>query len=176
MSGLQIMEAANLFCGDDDPTASKHLTLSELQLPVLQEMFADHHAGGSAIQIEIPTGIQKLESSFKLAGWDKALLEQFGLSAKRSMRYSAYGVIRDQMTGVAEQAKAIIEGRLGKIEGEAFKRGEMQSHDYAISGITHYELFIGGAEKIYWDFFTTEWRVNGVRQNADEARMLNLPV
>jgi hypothetical protein len=32
MSTIYVMEAANLFCGDDDPTASKHLTLTELQL------------------------------------------------------------------------------------------------------------------------------------------------
>ena len=39
MSTIYIMEAANLFCGDHDPTASKHLTLTELQLPALQEMY-----------------------------------------------------------------------------------------------------------------------------------------
>ena len=38
MSNIYIMEAANLFCGDENPTASKHLTLTELQLPNLQEI------------------------------------------------------------------------------------------------------------------------------------------
>lgn len=176
MSNLFIMEAANLFCGDHDPSASKHLTLSEMQLPALQEMFQDHHAGGSRVQIEIPVGIQKLEPSFKLAGWDFDLLSQFGLGSTASRMFTAYGVIRDKRSGSAVQSKAIMEGRLGKIEAEAFKRGELQSHDYAINGVTHYELQIGGVEKLYWDFFSAEWRVDGVRQNADEATMLNLPV
>jgi P2 family phage contractile tail tube protein len=176
MSDIFIMEAANLFCGDHDPTASKHLTLSELQLPTLTEMFVDHHAGGSAVQIEIPTGIEKMTSSFKLMGWDPELMGQFGLSGRGSKRYTAYGVLRSRRTGLAQKAMVIMEGRLGKVESEAFKRGEAQSHDYAINGIVHYEMHINETEKISWDFFTAEWRVDGVQQNADEARMLNLPV
>ena len=62
MSKILVMEAANLSCGDHDPSASKHLTLSEIQLPVLQEMYADHHAGGSGFQIEIAVGKQKMEA------------------------------------------------------------------------------------------------------------------
>ena len=67
-----------------------------------------------------------------------------------------------------------MRGRLGKIEGEAFKRGEMQSHDYAVNEVTHYELFFGDREKLFWDFFTTEWRLDGVDQNATERRLLGL--
>ena len=176
MSTILTMEAANLFCGDHDPNASKHLTLSELQLPALQEMFADHHAGGSRVKIEIPVGIEKLEPSFKLVGWDPALLAQFGLGASATKRNTAYGVLRDKRSGEAVQVKAIMEGRLGKVEAEAFKRGELQSNDYAINSVVHYEVHIGGKETIYWDFFSGDWRIDGVAQNADERRMLNLPV
>ena len=176
MSTINVMEAATLFCGDHDPTASKHLTLSELQLPALQEMFVDHHPGGSRVQIELPVGIQKLEPSFKLLGWDPDLLGQFGLGSAATKMYTAYGVVRDKKSGVAIQAKAIMEGRIGKIESETFKRGEVQHHDYSINGVTHYELWFDGKEKVYWDFFSTEWRIDGVAQNDDERRLLNLPI
>ena len=53
MSSLYILEAANLFCGDHDPTASKHLALQELKLPALEEMTQDHMPGGGRVQIEI---------------------------------------------------------------------------------------------------------------------------
>lgn len=174
MSTIYLMEAANLFCGDHDPTASKHLTLTELQLPNLQEMYQDHHAGGSKVQIEVAVGIQKLEPTFKLTGWDPDLLVQFGLGAGRTKVFTAYGVIRNKRTGEAIEAKAIIEGRLGKVEAEAFSRGEMQSHDYAINEVVHYELWFGDQEKLYWDFFSTDWRLNGVSQNADERRILRI--
>ena len=175
MSNMYIMEAANLFCGDDDPTGSKHLTLTELQLPNLQEMYQDHHPGGSRVQIEVSVGIEKLEASFKLAGWDPDLLTQFGLGANARRKYTAYGVIRDKRQGTAIEAKAIMEGRLGRVNPEAFQRGELQSYDYAINEILHYELFFGGAEKFYWDLFTSDWRVDGASQNADERSILRIP-
>lgn len=174
MSTIYVMEAANLFCGDHDPTKSKHLTLTELQLPTLQEMYQDHHAGGSKVQIEVAVGVQKLEPTFKLSGWDPDLLAQFGLGAARPQMFTAYGVIANKRTGEKIGAKAIMQGRLGKVEGEAFKRGEMQSHDYAVNEVTHYELWFGDREKLFWDFFTAEWRLDAVDQNADERRLLGL--
>jgi len=126
MSNIYIMEAANLFCGDENPTASKHLTLTELQLPNLQEITQDHHPGGSRVQIEVALGIQKLEASFKLAGWDPDLLTQFGLGATARKKFTAYGSVRDKRNGVAIEAKAVLEGRLGTANPEAFQRGELQ--------------------------------------------------
>lgn len=175
MSNMYIMEAANLFCGDDDPTASKHLTLTELQLPNLQEMFQDHHPGGSLVQVEVSVGIQKLEAGFKLAGWDPDLLTQFGLGATARKKFTAYGSIRDKRSGTLIEAKAVLEGRLGRANADAFQRGELQGYDYAISEILHYELHFGGAEKFYWDFFTSDWRVDGASQNADERSILRIP-
>jgi len=174
MSNLYVMEAANLFAGDHDPTASLHLELTELALPNLEEMFQDHHPGGSRVQIEVAVGINKLSSTFKLAGWNPGLLTQFGLGETARRMFTAYGVIRDKREGRAIEAKALIEGRLGKAEADAFQRGELQGHDYAINEIMHYELWFDGKEKIFWDFFSTEWRVDGVAQNADEIAILGI--
>lgn len=175
MSSIFIMEAANLFCSDADPTGSKHLTLAELKLPPLQEMYQDHHAGGSRVQIEVAVGIQKLEPTFKLNGWDPDLLTQFGLGSAALHNFTAYGVIRDKRTGIAVESKAVIRGRLGKVEGDAFQRGELQGHEYSINEVMHYELWFADKEKIYWDFFSTEWRIDGVAQNDDERRILRIP-
>lgn len=175
MSTIYIMEAANLFCGDHDPTASKHLTLTELKLPSLEELYQDHHPGGSRVQIEVAVGIKKLEPTFKLGGWDPDLLSQFGLGATNPKVFTAYGVVRDKRTGVASEAKAVIEGRLGKIDPEAFKRGDMMGHDYSINEVLHYELYFAEKEKLYWDFFSTDWRIDGTSQNDDERRILRVP-
>ena len=175
MSTIYVLEAANLFCCDHDPSASKHLTLNELQLPALQEIYQEHHAGGSRVQIEVAVGIQKLEPTFKLAGWDPELLTRFGLGTRDAKVFTAYGVVRDKRTGVAYEAKAIIEGRLGKIEPEAFKRGELMGHDYAINEVMHYELWFGEKEKLFWDFFSGDWRLDGTSQIDDERRILRIP-
>lgn len=173
-SNYYVMEAANLFCGDHDPTASKHLTLSEMQLPSLEEIYQDHHAGGSRVAIEVNVGINKLMPTFKLSGHDPELLGTFGSPSGTVRVFTAYGSIRNKRTGAVVQSKAIIHGRLGKIAPEAFKRGELQGHDYSINEVLHYELWFDGDEKIYWDFFEAEWRLDGTDGNADERRALGL--
>lgn len=175
MSTIYVMEACNLFCGDHDPEKSKHLTLQELKLPTLQEIYADHHAGGALVQIEVAVGIQKLEPTFKLGGWDPDLLGKFGLGSPAKNVFTAYGKIIDKRKGLAIEAKAVMEGRLGKIEPDAFQRGEFQGHEYAINEVTHYQLWFNESEKLYWDFYTNAWRVDGVDQNADTNRILRIP-
>lgn len=173
-ANFYVQEAANLFCGDHDPSASKHLTLAEMALPALQEIYQDHHPGGSMVQIEVALGVEKLLPTFKLAGDDPDMLSLFGLGRKKTNVFTSYGLIRDKRTGNAIESKAIMEGRLGRIEAEAFQRGEFKSHDYAINGVVHYELWWAGKERLYWDFFTTEFRIDGVLQNADEMRILRI--
>lgn len=173
-ANFKVLEAVNLFCGDHDPTASKHLTITELQLPTLQEIYADHHPGGSRVQIEVAMGIEKLAATFKLAGFDEELYTQFGVGSRAKNTFTGYGMLRDKRTGSTSQAKAIIRGRLGQIEKDAFQRGELSGHNYGINEILHYELYVGGEEKIYWDFFTQEFRQGGVDQNADERRILGI--
>lgn len=169
-----VLEAVNLFCGDDDPTASKHLTISELQLPTLQEIFQDHHPGGSRVGIEVGLGIEKLTASFSLVGMDEDLYSKFGVNDRAANTFTAYGSLRDKRTGVVSQAKAIMRGKLGQIEQDGFQRGNLVGHNYAINEILHYELYIGGSEKVFWDFFAQELRQNGSAQNADERRALGL--
>jgi len=173
-STFYMMEAVNLFCGTDDPTKGKHLSIAELKLPDLQAIYADHHAGGALVATEFEVGIEKLEPTFKLSGFDPDLLSQFGLGTKHRQFFTAYGVIRDQRTGKPIEAKSIIEARLGRIAPDAFQRGEMHGHEYAMNSVVHYELWFNDAEKLYWDFFTSSWRVDGVDQNADENRILRI--
>lgn len=169
-----LMEAVNLFCGTADATKGKHLTLAELKLPDLQAIYADHHAGGALVATEFEVGIEKLEPTFKLNGFDPDLLSEFGLGTRYRNIFTAYGVVRDQRSGKAIEAKAILEARLGRIAPDAFQRGEMHGHEYAMNSVIHYELWFDGSEKIAWDHFTSVWRVNGVDQNADENRILRI--
>jgi len=170
-----VMEAANLFCGDHDPTKSKHLTLEELKLPTLEAKYEDHHPGGSPFEVEFEVGFSKLESTFKLKGVDPDVMVQFGLGSRAKHVYTAYGAVRDKRTGTVYESRAIIEARLGKVEGDAFQRGSLQGHEYALNEITHYALYFADREIYYFDLWTAEWRVDGARQNADERRILRIP-
>jgi P2 family phage contractile tail tube protein len=176
MSGtFYLMEAANLFVGDHDPTKSKHLTLAELKLPDLAGIYADHHAGGALVAVEFEVGVNKLEPTFKLNGFDPDLLSDFGLGQTVRRTFTAYGVVRDQRSGRAIESKAILEARLGKVAPDAFQRGELQGHEYAMNSVVHYELWFDGSRRLLWDFFTNQWEVGGVDQNADVNRILRVP-
>lgn len=174
MSTIYMMEAANLFVGDHDPAKSKHLTLAELKLPDLQEIFADHHPGGARVAIEVSMGMQKLEPTFKLNGWDPDLISVFGLGSRVKHIFTAYGDIVNKRTGAHIEAKAVIEARLGRIAPDAFSRGDVQGHEYAMNEVTHYEIHFNGIEKLYWNFWTSAWRVDGVDQNSDTNQILRI--
>lgn len=171
---MYIMTAANLFCGDHDPTKSKHLTLDSLKLPSLEEEYAEHKPGGALVGVEFGLGIKKFEPTFKLAGFDPDLLTQFGLSSRIRNVFTAYGVITDRRSGREIEARAVMEGRLGKVAPDEFKRGDLMGHDYAVNEMMHYAFYFDGKEKIFWDFFENAWRVDGVDQNRGSNAILRV--
>ena len=69
MATLYVMEAANIFAGDHDPSASNHISIQTLKLPGLENNYVDHAPGGSPMAIEIDTHLNRLEATFNLAGW-----------------------------------------------------------------------------------------------------------
>ena len=176
MSDFYIMEAVQLFAGDDDPSPSAglHLEIEELKLPDLQKEYQEHKPGGSMLSIEVLTGIQKLEPTFKLKGENPRMLAQFGMNGGKPRTYTALGAIRSKRTGSLIQSKAIIHAELGKVGPDAFKRGDLRGHDYTLNAVTHYELWYDGDELFYFDFFESAWRSGGVDQMADVNRMLGI--
>lgn len=179
------MESANLICGDTGnntaPGISTHLILQELKLPGLEENYADHTPGGAPIGIEIPTHMNKLEVTFNLAGWDPDVMVFLGREERRYQRFSAYGLIRDRRSSAALQAYAVIEGRLGRVNPTAFRKGDLMAHEFSIRSIVHYELYMQmmkdtEPDEIYWwDFFTSTRRIGNQDQNKDLITLLAIP-
>ena len=73
-----------------------------------------------------------------------------------------YGAIRDKRGNGLIELKSVMEGRLAKIEGDDLQRAELASHDHTFHEIWHYELWWDKKEKFFYDFLTSEWRVDGV--------------
>jgi Bacteriophage tail tube protein len=174
-SNVYVMEACNLFCGDVDPSLSQHLTLSELKLPGLEENYVDHVAGGAPLAIEIDTHINRLEATFNLAGWQPEVMTMIGASRQGAQTFTAYGVIRDRRSGKALESKAIMGGRLGRVNPANWRRGDLQHHEYSIRGLTHYELYMDGEEIYNWDFFLNQRRIGGIDLNLDINTILRIP-
>lgn len=171
---LLLQKAASLFAGDDGPDNAKFHNLDSIQLPDLEEMNEEHHAGGAMGAVEWGNlGMKALTPSFKLKGWDPQVMSKMGL--KKRSPWTVYGSIMDKQTEEEVEAKAIFRARLGKIGPEAFERGKLMGHDHTLHEVVHYELYFNGREKYYWDFWETAFRIDGVDQLADERRILRLP-
>jgi phage tail tube protein FII len=171
---VYVMERANLFAGDTDPSHSNHLVLQTLKLPALEYNLVDHAPGGAPVAIDVPTHITRMESTFALAGWQPYVQKLIGLSNRANMHFTAYGLIRDRKTGQAIQARSIMFGQLGRVNPTDFRSGDLMGHEYSIRGITHYELYFREEEIYYWDYFTSIFRVGGQEQNDDLNRVLSI--
>jgi P2 family phage contractile tail tube protein len=169
---LFIMEAANLFCGDG--ASGNHLSLVNLKLPGLELNFADHNAGGAPVGIEIDTHINKLESTFNLAGWKPDVMKLMGTWQDGLRHFTAYGAIRDRETGKLQKATAVMWGQLGRANPTEFSRGNVQAHEYSIRGITRYLLSMGDVSIYDWDFFANKRIVGGVDLNAELNSILSI--
>lgn len=171
---LYIMEAANLFAGDHDPSASNHLSLLELQLPSLEENLADVNPTGAPIAIEVDTHIIRLEATFVLAGFQPQIMAMLGESDRMRQTFTAYGLVRDRRSGEALEAKMIMEGRLARVHPTNFVRGTVLNHEFSIRAVTHYEFYLDQREIYWWDFFTSTRRVGARDLNADLNRILRI--
>jgi hypothetical protein len=105
-----------------------------------------------------------------------------GLSSasREAMRFTAYGVIREQRTGEPRRAIATMWGRLGQANPTAFRRGDLHEHEFSIKGMQRYALQveeIAGSLTLlfYWDFFENRLVVDGVDVYNRENQILGIP-
>jgi len=175
MATLYIPEALNIFVGSS-ADSSKHLSITSNTLPVLEEKTAEHHAGGSIGAIEIGgLGLQALTQGFNLSGYDPQVMSEFGSIGAASNTFTTYGVIRDKQGNAPIELKAVVWGRLTKLEMSEFKRGDLASQTHQIKEVVRYQLFWNGAEKYYYDFYGSIWRIDGIDQNQAVNSILRIP-
>jgi phage tail tube protein FII len=182
---LYVMEDCNVICGDSgteaNPGISTHLTLSEMKMPGFEEAYVDHMAGAAPVAIEVAMHFNKLEATFNLAGWQPEVMTFIGRNERVFGRFTAYGLIRDRRTGDALQAIAVMEGHLGRVNPQAFRKSDLLHHEYSIRGITHYDLrmqTVPESEPVpiyFWDFYTSKFIVGGFDVNQDRVRLLAIP-
>jgi P2 family phage contractile tail tube protein len=176
MATIYVPEAMNIFVGTG-ADASKHLTITENTLPILEEKTVEHHAGGSIGALEIGgLGLVALTQGFNLSGYDPQTMGQFGaVGTTNNNAFTTYGVMRDKQGNTPFELRCVTWGRLTKIQHSTFKRGELANQTHEIKEITHYELYWGGKEKYYYDFFSSVWRVDGVDQNQAANSIMRIP-
>ncbi len=190
MSTLYVMESANLICGQQNaggtqPGVSTHLKILGLKLPALENSYTDVYPGGAPVGVEVPLYQNRYEATFTLAGWDDAVLKMMNNPGWQFQWFTAYGVIRDRRSGQALQARAQMQGEMGRANPTEYRKGDLHQWEFSIRAIVHYELYMqtdpedaygwsAGAEIYFWDFFAQERRIGGYDLNAVENSLLHI--
>ncbi|MUO69216.1 phage major tail tube protein [Agrobacterium vitis] len=163
---LLILEQVNIFVGDADPEDTNHVKLQSLGLPALERAAVSHLGGGAVMGVNWTVGAYNaLEPSFKLAGFTETSYKYLGIGSNESQKFTAYGVLRNKQTGAILQAKAVIQGIVGKVTPDSFDRASAFGHDHGITEVTHYQLTVDGTEWFYLDYFTSTVRQFGNDEN-----------
>lgn len=177
MANIYELEAMNLFAEDEDPSKSQFLVLEEVKLPMFQEKTKEHTGGGAigAIKIGLRT-FEAIEVTFKLRGFNPDVINKFMSAPNGRRKYTGLGNVRDIQSAREFQVKMVAEGRMTKVDMGSFQRDGGVSTDYQIDEIVHYEFYLDGIEKYYWNYFDGPlgWRVDGVAALGGMARNLGL--
>src|ERR1700736_3550593 len=110
-TSLLVLEAANIFVGDD-PTASNHLVLKNVKFLTVEKSYVDFMPGGAILGIEIDTHFNKFEVTFSLAGWSPQAMSQVGIWSRASQQFSIYGMLRDRLSGGTQRVEGYVFGQL----------------------------------------------------------------
>src|SRR5512139_2437050 len=100
----------NLYAGSapTDDQASNHLIITEVKLPSFDEQYVDHRAGGAPVAVEINTIFNRPELTFACVGLTPQILGLINSWQRSQNQFFIYGNVRDQLTGVAMQARAAV--------------------------------------------------------------------
>ncbi len=159
------------FFADRYPDKGRWNTIDEAMFPELAVAFSDFAPGGSPVAIEASTHIEKLVAGVKLKGTDA---EMEGLLFQRDT-FTYYGVVADLRTGREVRRMVTIEGMLGSIKHEAFRKGELAGCDYGINEVLRYVVKEGEKVVMAWDFDDPDSLIIGGRRvYGERAAILNL--
>ena len=171
-----IWEAANIYLGDEDPGASNHLTILDLQLPGMAQTMIDYTPGGAVVAIDFATTmLMKQSITFKLAGMDPDRMTKIGMGSNALQNYTIYGSVRSKRNNKIHQAVAVAHGIIVSITPSGFSRGSGVDLDFAIGSIDRYSFNMDGKSIYKLDFWNNEYIVNGISQTAEQNRALAIP-
>jgi P2 family phage contractile tail tube protein len=142
---------------------------SEISLPVPTEKMDELRNAGMVMPIDIPLGYEKIESSFKLTGFDPQVIMLFGLAVGQEREFMVTGALAHE-DGTVVNATAYIRGRLNKNDHGTWKTGEIGENDFSIT-LRYYRLEVEGNTLIEMDPFSVS--IGGQSQtNAVRAALL----
>lgn len=144
----------------------------EVQLPSLNIMEEEFRAGGMDSAIGLDMGMEKLETSFKIAGFAASVLKQFGLAEGTDTQLTARGSL-ESLDGAKTPVVVQMRGKIKSAEPDAWQGGQKSGWSFTVS--LRYYKFIQNGETIHEiDVLNMKRIVNGVDQLAQHRANIGL--
>lgn len=141
---------------------SKIGQVSEITLPVPTEKVEEMRNAGMVMPIDVPMGYEKIETSFKLPGFDPQMIVLFGLAVGQEREYMVTGALAHE-DGTIVNATAYVRGRLIKNDHGSWKPGEVGENDFQLT-LRYYKLEVEG--KVLIEMTPFDVSIGGVSQTA----------
>lgn len=146
--------------------------MPSLTLPKVVLKTETYRGGGMAGEIEIPTGVEKLESGFTTNGVRREALKWFGLSD----RTACNAVFRASFKGLKGKVTPVIvtmRGGLKEVDMGDWKAGEKAESKHNMA-LTYYKLEVDGRLIYEIDMVGMVLVIDGVDVLAEERSALGL--
>lgn len=142
---------------------------SEITLPVPTVKVEEIRNAGMVMPIDVNMGYEKIESSFKLTGFDPQAITLFGLAVGVEKEYMATGALAHE-DGTIVNATAYLRGMLIKNDPGTWKPGEAGENDFSLT-LRYYRLEVAGQTLVEMTPFDVS--IGGVSQtNPIRAALL----
>jgi P2 family phage contractile tail tube protein len=146
--------------------------VDELQLPTLAIVEEDFRAGGMDAPIGVGMGMEKLEATFSLSGYEPAALARFGLAEGQQTQLTARGSL-ESLDGTKTPVVVNMRGTLKSVEPGAWQAGQKSAWSFTVS-LRYYRFEQGGAAVHEIDVVNMVRLVNGVDQLAAERANIGI--
>jgi len=146
--------------------------MPSLTLPKVVLKTETYRGGGMAGEVEIPTGVEKLEAGFTTNGVRREALKFFGLSD----RTACSAVFRGSFKGLKGKVTPVIvtmRGGIKEVDMGDWKPGDKAETKHNMA-LTYYKLEVAGRVVYEIDMLGMVLVVDGVDQLADERSALGL--
>lgn len=146
--------------------------MPSLTLPKVVLKTETYRGGGMAGEVEIPTGVEKLEAGFTTNGVRREALKFFGLSD----RTACSAVFRGSFKGLKGRVTPVIvtmRGGIKEVDMGDWKPGDKAETKHNMA-LTYYKLEVGGRVVYEIDMLGMVLVVDGVDQLAEERSALGL--
>lgn len=144
----------------------------ELSLPKVTVKTEGYRAGGMDAEIDVDTGLEKLECSFATNGVRKEALKFLGLADGTAFNGSFRGSFRGHK-GSFVGVTATIRGMLKEVDPGSWKPGDKAEFKYSV-GVSYYKLEIDGSVMYEIDPVNAVRVINGVDQLIQMRNQLGL--